>query len=164
MDSVTGTLVWYYYVCKREVWLMAHELNPEEDNPFIEIGRILHKDAYQREKKEITVGNMKLDIIKKADGQTIVAEIKKSLSFELPARMQLAFYLYRLKEMGIMSNGELLVPKERKRRVVKLDEGTEKELKNAMSEIEKIISKESPPEPEKSRFCRKCGYREFCWA
>jgi len=23
---VTGTMVWYYYVCQREVWLMAHQL------------------------------------------------------------------------------------------------------------------------------------------
>ncbi|MCD6318594.1 Dna2/Cas4 domain-containing protein, partial [Candidatus Aerophobetes bacterium] len=28
MRRITGTLIWYYYICRREVWLMAHELHP----------------------------------------------------------------------------------------------------------------------------------------
>ena len=164
MDKITGTLIWYYYICPREVWLMAHELNPEQDNPFIEIGRLIHEDSYAREKKEITFGNIKLDILKKKNGQIVVAEIKKSSRFEKSARMQLAFYLYRLKEMGIGAKGELLIPKEKKRIPVELDDTTEKELKRATTEIGDIISREVPPKPEKNKFCRNCAYREFCQA
>ncbi len=29
---VNGTLIWYYFICQREVWLMGHQLNPDEDN------------------------------------------------------------------------------------------------------------------------------------
>jgi hypothetical protein len=29
--QVTGTLVWYYAICPREAWLMAHEIEPEKD-------------------------------------------------------------------------------------------------------------------------------------
>ena len=163
MELITGTLIWYYYICPREVWLMAHELNPEQDNPFIEIGRILHEDSYQREKKEITVGNMKLDIIKKANGQTIIPEVKKSSRFEKSACMQLAFYLYRLKETEIPVKGELLIPKEKKRIPIELNNGMEKELKKAFFEIENIISQDAPLEPVKNKFCRNCAYREFCW-
>ncbi|MGC8937341.1 MAG: Dna2/Cas4 domain-containing protein, partial [Candidatus Methanomethylicaceae archaeon] len=28
---ITGTLVWYFFICKREVWLMGHEITPDED-------------------------------------------------------------------------------------------------------------------------------------
>ncbi len=164
MDKITGTLIWYYYICPREVWLMAHELNPEQDNPYIEIGRLIHEDSYAREKKEITFGNIKLDILKKKNGQIVVAEVKKSSRFEKSARMQLAFYLYRLKEMGIDAKGELLVPREKKKVYVELDGEIEKELQRAFSDIENIISKETPPKPEKNKFCGKCAYREFCWA
>lgn len=142
---------------------MAHELNPEQDNPFIEIGRIIHEDSYQREKKEITVGNMKFDIIKKANSQTIVAEVKKSSRFEKPAKMQLAFYLFKLKEMGINAKGELLIPKEKKRISVDLNNGIEEELKKATTKIEDIITQDNPPEPEKNKFCKNCAYHEFCW-
>lgn len=39
--NVTGTLVWYYYICPREVWLMARQLTPDEDNPNIDLGRFI---------------------------------------------------------------------------------------------------------------------------
>jgi CRISPR-associated exonuclease Cas4 len=160
---ITGNLINAYYVCKRQLWLYAHELIPDQESSYLEIGKLIGQDSYQREKKEITVGNMKLDIMKKTNGQTIVAEIKKSSRFELPAYMQLAFYLYRLKEMGINTKGELLIPKEKKRVPVELTDDAEKELRKVSREIESIISQDTPPEPEKNKFCKNCAYREFCW-
>ena len=144
---------------------MAHELNPNEDNTFLEIGRLLSQETYKRERKEITVGNLKMDILKKGkDGRMIVGEIKKSSRFQKSAVNQLSFYLYRLKKMGVQATGELLIPKEKKRITVVLDEDKEKELKKAFSSIEKIIKQERPPEAVKIRFCRNCAYQEFCWA
>ncbi|MDP3013160.1 MAG: Dna2/Cas4 domain-containing protein [Candidatus Subteraquimicrobiales bacterium] len=49
--------------------------------------------------------------------------------------MQLAFYLYRLKQAGIEAKGELLIPKEKKKIPVTLNSNTEKELEEAMEEI-----------------------------
>lgn len=142
---------------------MAHELNPNQENSFLEIGRILEEDAYKREKKEITVGNMKIDLIKRANDETIIGEIKKSSRFENSARMQLAFYLYRLRRRGIEAKGELLIPKEKKRIPVELTEEIELELKRASSEIERAMEQPRPPEPIKIKYCRNCAYREFCW-
>lgn len=142
---------------------MSHELNPEQDNPFLEIGRLIHEDSYKREKKEISVGNMKIDLIKKANGETIIGEVKKSSRFEKSARMQLAFYLYRLKEQGINVTGELLIPEEKKRISVELTPDVESELMEVFKKIREIISEEKPPSPEKISFCSNCAYREFCW-
>lgn len=163
-EKITGTLIWYYYICNREVWLMARELNPDEDNPFLELGRFLSEESYQREKKEIEIGNMKIDLLKKGSSRIVVGEVKKSSRFENSAKMQLAFYLYRLKQAGVEAIGELLIPKEKKRIPVVLGDKTEAELEEAMGSIGKIISGETPPEPKKIRFCTKCAYREFCWA
>jgi len=85
---------------------MAHEINPEQDNPLIELGRIFHEYAYKREKKEISLDGMKLDLLKKGENDYIICEVKKSSRFELSARMQLAYYLYNLKRMGIKAKGE----------------------------------------------------------
>jgi len=142
---------------------MAHELNPNQEDSFLEIGRLIHDDSYKREKKEISVSNMKIDLIKKRDGELIVGEIKKSSHFELPARMQLAFYLYKLRKRGIDAKGELLIPKEKKKIRVELTPNIENELEKASQNIKEIINQEKPPQPAKIRFCRNCAYREFCW-
>ena len=51
MQKITGTLIWYYYICLREVWRVTHELNPNQEDSFLEIGRLLGEDAYKREKE-----------------------------------------------------------------------------------------------------------------
>jgi CRISPR-associated exonuclease Cas4 len=163
MKQITGTLIWYYYICPREVWLMARELNPNQEDPFLEIGRLLQQDTYSREKKEITVGNMKIDLLRRKNGEMIVGEVKKSSRFEKSATMQLAFYLYRLKQRGINAIGELLIPKEKKKIPVKLTSNIEDELKQVFRQIKEVINQDNPPEPVKNKYCTNCAYREFCW-
>ncbi len=143
---------------------MAHELNPDENHPFLEMGRIIQDDSYRREKKEITYGNMKIDLLKSGEGKVVIGEIKKSSRFEKSAIMQLAFYLYILKKEGIEAKGELLIPKEKKRIAVELDDKKERELKRAFFEIDELLNRERPPEPKRIKYCTHCAYREFCWA
>jgi CRISPR-associated exonuclease Cas4 len=164
MDKITGTLIWYYYICPREVWLMARELVPDQEDPFIEIGRILSGESYKRERKEIHLEGMVIDVLKKEKENVIIGEIKKSSKFEKAAKMQLAFYLLRLKEMGLNLKGELFFPKEKKKVEIILDEEIEKELKNAIYEIRKIINSEKPIPVKKNKFCNKCAYEEFCFS
>lgn len=156
--------MWYYFICKREVWLMAHEITPFQDNPFLEIGRILHSESYKREKKEIEVDGMKFDILKRKDGKVIVAEIKKSSKFIEPTTMQLCFYLYNLKNKGIEAKGEILIPKEKKKITISLDKGKIDKIKKAVKEIKEIIKVEKPPEIKKISFCKNCAYKEFCFS
>ena len=164
MSSIIPTLIWYYYVCPREVWLMAHEINPEQDNPLMEMGRILHEYAYKRERKEISLDGMKIDLLKKRNGNYIVCEVKKSSRFLLPAKMQLIYSLYKLKGMGIEAKGELLIPKEKKKIQVELNNELEDEIERAVAHIKEIIGEEKPLPPKKIRYCGKCAYRYLCWA
>jgi len=143
---------------------MAHEINPEQDHPLVEMGRIFHEYAYKREKKEISLEGMKIDLLKKEGNDYIICEVKKSSRFEKPAKMQLAYYLYKLKSIGVNAKGELLIPKEKKKIKVELNEELEKEIEKAVAHIKDIIGRENPPPPKKIKYCGKCAYRYLCWA
>ena len=162
--NITGTLIWYYFICHREVWLMAHGLEPFHDHPFLEIGRLIAKESYKKQKKEIRLENMVIDLIDRDQEKVVVGEIKKSSRFIHSARMQLAFYLKELKKKKINVTGELLFPKERRREKVELTEEIEHKLEQACQDIEKIVALQRPPTPLKNRYCKKCAYLDFCWS
>jgi len=161
---VTGTLVWYYYVCQRQVWLMAHQINPDEDDPNLAYGRFLHEVAYERERKETSVGNSKFDIIEQRDGTIVVSEMKKSSRHEKSATMQLLFYLKELHDRGVEAKGELRFPEERRRKPVVLTDEALLEIERAEASIIELIKRERPPLPEKTKWCTNCAYAEFCWS
>ncbi len=161
---ITGNLVNAYYICHRKLWLFAHEINPPRDNSYLEIGRLIGEESYKREKKEILIGNIKIDLIKKEGGNVVIAEVKKSSKGIKAAKMQLLFYLYQLKQKGVRAEGELLIPGERAKEKVILTDESEEELENAIAEIKSIIALSSPPQFQKNRFCNKCAFRDLCFA
>lgn len=161
--KINATLVWYYYICKREVWFMGRYIEPYQENIYIELGRLISKESYKREDKEIRLENIVMDISKMKDGNLIIGEVKKSSKFEKSAKMQLSYYLYILKKNGILAKGELLFPKEKKKIEVELTDDIESELESVIEKIKEIIIMEKPPKLEKTHFCRKCAYMEMCW-
>lgn len=161
---VTGTLVWYYYICHREVWLMARHIVPDQDNANVDLGRFIGESTYKRDKKEISIGNVKIDILRSEKGELVIGEVKKSSKFEKSAMMQLAFYLLELRNSGIEAKGELMFPKEKKKVRIELTEEIIAQLEKAKKEILKIIYLDKPQAPKKIAFCRNCAYAEFCWS
>jgi CRISPR-associated exonuclease Cas4 len=161
---VTATLVWYYFICQREVWLMGRQISPDQDNSNVDLGRFLHEQSYQREKKEVSLGHLKLDIVKRDHGDLVIGEIKKSSRFEESAHMQLLYYLKELKSKGVIAKGELRFPEEKRKETVILDATAEQELERVERDILRIIYQELPPPPEKIKWCRNCAYANFCWA
>ena len=106
------------YVTKdyfRDISQTSREITPDEDDANIDFGRFLQEKVYQRDKKEVTIGHIKMDVIKKEHGRLVIGEVKKSSKYEKSAGMQLAFYLYELKEAGIEAGGELMFPQEKKK-------------------------------------------------
>ena len=153
----------YYSICHRSVWYLIHGLEAAQDHPFLEIGRFITQESYTRSKKEIVFENLKIDLVKKENNDVVVAEIKKSSKAKKSAQLQLAYYLYRLKEIGITARGELLFPKEKKREKVVLTKELESTLQAVLLDIEEISNREKPPELKKITYCRNCAYRDFCW-
>ncbi|MBO8165040.1 MAG: CRISPR-associated protein Cas4 [Brevibacillus sp.] len=161
---VTGTDIWYYFICKRECWLMIHRIAPDEEDENLEIGRFIHEYRLGRQKKELSVDSVQLDRIKKVGDHLIVQEIKKSSRFLESSRYQLLYYLQTLKKMGIEAKGELVFPEERKKESVILTPEEERVLDRAVAEIRHIARQPVPPPPKKINYCRKCAYRDYCWA
>jgi len=161
---ITGTLIQSYNICKRQTWLMAHQIIPDQEHQYIELGRLIDEESYPREKKKINFENVVLDLIKSDDGDIIVGEVKKSSKAQDSARMQLAFYLYKLKQGGIDACGILMFPEERRRVPVELTPDIERELEDMLEDIQRIILREKPPAFKKIGYCKNCGYKEFCFS
>ena len=143
---------------------MARSITGDQDNKYMDIGRFIHETSYSRNKKEISIGNIKVDVLKKNKGSVLIGEVKKSSRFKESAKMQLAYYLYKLKKYGVEGQGVLMFPKEKKRIEINLDDELIKKLKDVEREIIKIIYNEYPSEPKKKKYCRNCAYNEFCWS
>ncbi|NLY44320.1 MAG: CRISPR-associated protein Cas4 [Clostridiaceae bacterium] len=162
--EVNGTLVWFYCICKREVWLMSRNITPDEKDENIDIGRFIHETTYKRNTKEIHFGNVKFDVFMHDENGLVIGETKKSSKYREASKWQLLFYLSVLKKAGITAKGMLLYPEEKKREEVELTQENEEALEMMIKEIEKTMSYEIPPPVEKKAFCKKCGYREYCYA
>ncbi|WP_231845448.1 CRISPR-associated protein Cas4 [Pseudothermotoga hypogea] len=152
-------------MCEREAWLIAHQIEPDQYNPFIEIGRLIHTESYKNNRiREISLPGIKIDMIYEQGEMVVVGEIKKSSKFLKGARVQLLYYLSEIKKRGVQAVGKILIPKEKKQITVVLDEQSSTELNEAIKKAEEIISLPKPPQRRRSSFCSKCGYQEFCWS
>ena len=40
---ITGTIVNYYFHCKRQCWLFYNKINLEDNSEDVRIGRVLHE-------------------------------------------------------------------------------------------------------------------------
>ncbi len=164
MIDITGYLVLSYSNCVREAWLVAHRIFPESENMNLALGRLIHETSYEnRGEKDIAIDNIRLDMVEEKKGRTIVSEIKKSKYSLEGARDQLLFYLLRLKEMGVEANGQLLVPKEKKKIEVSLTQDEETRLKKMCEEIQDLVEGPIPPLERPQNKCKNCAYYTFCW-
>ena len=50
---ITGTMVSYYFVCRRKLWLFSKGLNLENVSGNVDVikGRVLHEERFQRRQK-----------------------------------------------------------------------------------------------------------------
>jgi CRISPR-associated exonuclease Cas4 len=106
---------------------------------------------------------MKVDLLE-AEGEVVVAaEVKLSRGGERSHRLQLAYYLKRLTELGLKVRGELRYPKER--RVVRfaLTPELEKELNDLLAALGHLLAEPKPPRPRRIRYCSSCAYYPLCW-
>ncbi|MBC7216912.1 MAG: CRISPR-associated protein Cas4 [Candidatus Caldatribacterium sp.] len=163
-QPVIGSFVHAYLICSRKVWLMSHQICPDESHELLRIGRLVQDQAYAREHKEVRIEHLALDLVCRAGKNFVVAEVKKSSRALEAAKMQLAFYLYELKHMGIHAEGELLFPEEKRRESVVLTLELEEKVEAIKQEILQVTSQPLPPPPVRNRYCNKCAYAEFCWA
>jgi CRISPR-associated exonuclease Cas4 len=157
----TGTEVGYYFICRKKLWWFHHGIQMETESDRVKLGKLVHENSYERRKKEISIdGKIVLDW--QADG--IVHEVKLTDRMEEAHEFQLLYYLYYLKQKGVENlSGQIDYPKLRQTQTVELTAEKEAKLEQALAEIEKIVSQETPPEVEPMKICKSCSYAELCW-
>jgi len=164
IQPISPYVVQAHFICKRQVWLISHQILPDQYNEYIDIGRTIAKHSYPRKRKEIRLAHAVIDVWEKDGWDFVVSEVKKSSRAKESARMQLLYYLYLLeREAGIKARGELRFPEEKRKEEVVLTEQAVAEIEKICADIRKIVSRDTPPPLEKNKYCRKCGYREYCW-
>lgn len=159
--NITGVMVQYYKACKRELWFFSHQINMNYDDENISIGRLIHEKSFSRERKNINLGEVAFDFVRKEGGVTIF-EIKKSSRLREPVRWQLYYYLWYAKKLGRELKGEIVYPKEKRREELVLTPQIESEIKEIVREIPKIVAEPNPPKAEIRPYCKRCSYYELC--
>ena len=160
--KVQGIKYNYYFVCKRKLWLFSKGISMEEGNDRVEQGKIVHEYSYKNKeesKEKLIDGLIKIDILEKDE----VREVKISSKMNFSDKMQLLYYLYYLKQFGIIRKGTLNYVKERRIEYVELTKEDEKEIENNLVKIKEILDMKYPPKVEKLIYCKKCSYYEYCY-
>ena len=161
--KVNGTLMNYYFHCKRQCYLFGNRLNMEDNSEEVKIGKAIHEEKAEMPGREIAIENIRLDKLTKE----YLTEIKKSDADIDAAKWQLLFYLQLLKKKGILRKGKLEFIEKNKttNKVVFLELNNESEiqLNRYIEEIEKLLDSEDVPPVLNKPSCKKCAYYEYCY-
>lgn len=160
---VNGTLMNYYFHCKRQCYLHGNRLNLEDNSEIVKIGKAIHEERAQKKDTEIAIENIRLDKLTKE----YLTEVKKSDADSEASKWQLLFYLKVLKEKGIDRKGKLeFIEKNRTERkivIVELGKEEEERLIQYEKEIEELLIQNQVPEGIVKSQCKKCAYYEYCF-
>lgn len=161
--AVTGTLVNYYFHCKRQCWLHGNRINLEDNSEDVKIGKALHEvKASEGKNTEIAVENIKIDKITK----DYLVEIKKSDADYEAVKWQVLYYLKILKSKGIERQGKIeFIEKNKSDRKIYyevLDDKRLEKLEKIETEIQDLLNETIPPFISIQKKCPKCAYYTYC--
>lgn len=162
--KITGTMVAYYIVCKRKLWLFANNITMEKYSDLVDIGRLISETSFKREKeKEVLIGDtIKIDFIK-IGNEVVVHEVKKSKKLEEAHIWQVKFYIYSLQNLGVnCHSGVIHYPKLMRKVDANFDDNDRITIENFANEIRSLL-REPVPSPIKKGYCKKCAYYSFCY-
>ncbi len=157
----TGVKINYLYVCERKLWLFDRGISMESGSDKVLMGKLLGEYSYPREeKKEILIDNLiNIDIV----GDKEIREVKYSNKLKHADRIQILYYLYYLKKLGVEKRGVINYPKMRKKEEIMLTSEAEQEVELALFRVKEILAMDKPPVLQRKHYCSKCAYFEFCW-
>ena len=88
--KITGTLINYYFHCRRQCWLLGNRINLEDNSEDVRIGKILHELKNKGKKNtEIAIDNVRIDKIT----EDYLVEMKKSDADTEATKWQTLLYL-----------------------------------------------------------------------
>ncbi len=161
-NRVTGSMVYYYFVCKRKLWYFIHEISMESENEDVLLGKLLDESSFRRDDKHINIDDViNIDFIKE---HRELYEVKKSRAIEEAGIWQVKYYLYYLKQRGVDGlKARIDYPLIKKNLTVELIQEDEEQLKEIIREILLLKQEEHPPHFQAARICNKCAYHDLCF-
>ena len=161
--SITGTHINYYFICQRKLWLFSRGLVMEQTSDTVLLGKLIDESSYARKEKQIEIDDtIAIDWIDSKNG--VLHEVKKSDSLEDAHRWQVLYYLWYLKQKGVLGlKGELDYPKLKQKVSLELNEQRVNEITGVLKKIEEVVASASAPEKKSRHFCKACSYFELCW-
>lgn len=162
--KITGTLINYYFHCKRQCWLLGNRINLEDNSEDVRIGKVLHQlNSEGKKNAEVAIDNVKIDKI--TDDYLI--EMKKSDADTEATKWQTLLYLKILRDKGIERTGKIEYlernKQDKKIVLVELTKEYEEQLEALIQEIENFITTNEPPRIEMKPKCKKCAFYEYCF-
>lgn len=162
---VTGTMIAYFSVCPTEAWYYVNSISYNDEDENIRMGRLIHRRSFQGHRKNVSIDQtISLDYISNEGNELVVFEIKKSSRLPEAAKNQLLYYLYYLKERGVLAKGIITYPEERGREEIELSEESSAMIRRLIEGVRKVAEAPVPPKPILKPYCRKCSYYQFCWS
>lgn len=160
-NKITGLMIYYYFVCKRKLWLFSNDISMEKENENVSLGKYLDESSYSKERKNILINNeINIDFVKR---EGIIHEIKKSRKIEEASIWQVKYYLYYLEKEEVRDIiAKIDYPLLKKVVEVKLEEGDRERLDKIIDEIYQTFSDNLPPKFELKNTCKKCAYQDLC--
>lgn len=169
--NTSATLVAYFHLCHRKVWLHARHIRMEHTSETVAEGKWIGETTYQQRAKrwkELSLGASKIDHY---DPRTnTVREVKKSPKLEHAHVAQVKYYLYLLEQRGIMdAKGIIEYPKQRKKMggatdtALMLTDDDRRTIKAWEAEIERIVNLPQCPALVKKPYCKMCSFYDFCF-
>lgn len=160
--NITGLMFYYYWICKRELWYFFNDICMEQNNENVKIGKVIDENSYDRENKHINIDDViNIDFIKE---ERTLHEIKKSRKIEKAGIWQIKYYLFYLKERGVVDlKGKIDYPLLKQSVDVDLSSEDEEVIRRTLIEIKKIVNNELPQQIDKRKICQSCAYYDLCW-
>ena len=160
-ERITGVMIYYYFVCSRKLWYFCHQINMEDENENVQLGKLLDENSYKRDDKHIEIdGIINIDFIHEKNE---LHEIKKSKSIEEAGIWQGKYYFYLKKRNVDGLHGVIDYPLLKKNVDVELSDEDCKKLDDIIKEIISVKNQEYPPKLEEKKICKKCAYYDLCF-
>lgn len=165
--KLSGQTLYYFIVCKRKCYLSYNGVRTEHTSDLIKIGKYLHEIRQQSNSEKLGTENVEIDIegikIDSIQKEYVIEYKKRNSSLEA-TKAQLLFYLYKLKQKGVIKKGKLIFKENRDNITLELDEKNEKWIKSIIKEAKQLLKKEETPPVINLPKCKNCAFYDYCYS
>jgi CRISPR-associated exonuclease Cas4 len=169
--QINATLINYYHICHRELWLHANGIRMEHNSDTVLEGKLIGETSYgerANKNREIALdlpdgrGAVKIDFYDAAT--RTVYETKKSDKAEAAHVAQVKFYLWALEQCGMDgATGVIEYPRLRTREMVTLSAEDRTLIETWIIDIQRIIAQDMSPSVLNKPVCKSCSYFDYCY-